>query len=223
MKLLKIIFGLEILLLCSLFAGQNDDVNGKDIAVWITKDTPYLYTYHKGQKIKVGRIQDSDNRLSDDYAKTSRACPPFCIHPTNVTKDVQTIGEVELIDFMKKKVSTVKGVIIDARLKSWFELETIPSAVNIPYPIMESGNKKVIEKVFKILGMRLDSKGKWDFSKAKELVAFDNGVWCDQSTRLIKGMIKNGYPAKKIFSYRDGFQGWKLLGLTTVIQKENKK
>jgi len=33
-------------------------------------------------KVTVQRIQDTNNRLTDDYAKTSRPCPPFCIQPT---------------------------------------------------------------------------------------------------------------------------------------------
>ena len=52
--------------------------------VKITKDIPYLYTYDSGKKIKIQRIQDSNNKLTDDYTKTSRPCPPFCIQPTKI-------------------------------------------------------------------------------------------------------------------------------------------
>ena len=194
-----------------------------DVLVKITPDIPYLYVTHMGQKVKIGRIQDTTNRLTDDYTKTSRACPPFCIHPTKVNEKVKTIAEVEMAHFLKEKVNSGKGVVIDARLKSWYELETIPSAINIPFPVMESGTKKTAEKVFRLLGMQVRKDGSWDFSKAKELAVFCNGVWCDQSHRLIDGMLKYGYPAEKIAYYRSGFQGWKLLGLTTVVQKENVK
>ncbi len=199
----------------TLFAG-----NDEHILVKITPDIPYLYVHHMGQKIKVARIQDTTNRLTDDYTKTSRPCPPFCIHPIHVNKKVKTIGEVELTHFMKEKVNSGKGIVIDARLPSWYELETIPSAINIPYPVMESGDRKIAEKIFKKLGMQVKKDGTWDFSHAKELAVFCNGVWCDQSHRLIDGMLKYGYPPEKIAYYRDGFQGWKLLGLTTVVKKE---
>ncbi len=211
------------MLTAGLLAGSLQAAEESEVLVKITEDIPYLYVNHMGQKVKVARIQDTTNRLTDDYTKTSRACPPFCIHPTKVNPKIQTIAEVELTHFLKEKVNSGKGLVIDARLKSWYELETIPSAVNIPYPVMESGDKKTAQKVFRLLGMKIKKDGTWDFSGAKELAVFCNGVWCDQSHRLIEGLLKYGYPAEKIYYYRSGFQGWKLLGLTTVVQKENVK
>jgi len=208
-------------LLLSVLTGNS--YAEEEVLVKITEDIPYLYVNHMGQKIKVARIQDTNNRLTDDYTKTSRACPPFCIHPTNVNDKIQTIAEVEMVRFLKEKVPSKKGLVIDARLKSWYELETIPSAINIPYPVMESGDKSVAKRVFTLLGMKVAKDGTWDFSDAKELAVFCNGVWCDQSHRFINGVLQYGYPAEKIYYYRSGFQGWKLLGLTTVVQKENVK
>jgi len=111
--------------------------------------------------------------------------------------------------------------LIDARLKSWYEAETIPGAVNIPFKIVNSKNKKVIDELFTLLGVKIKADGSYDFSNAKELAVFCNGVWCGQSPHFIRGIIKHGYPAGKIYYYRSGFQGWKLLGLTTVIHKAN--
>ncbi len=215
MRIVNVII-MGLLFAGSLFAKEN-------VVVKITPDIPYLYVNHMGQKVKVARIQDTTHRLTDDYTKTSRECPPFCIHPTKVAEGVDTIAEVEMVRFMKEKVATKKGVVIDARLKSWYELETIPSALNIPYPVMETADRKRARKLFSFLGMKVDKSGKWDFTQAKELAVFCNGVWCDQSHRLINGLLKFGYPAKKIHYYRSGFQGWKLLGLTTVVQKEIKR
>ena len=67
--------------------------------------------------------------------------------------------------------------------------------------------------------MRIKSNGSYDFNEAKYIAAFCSGLWCEQSTRFIKGIIKHGYPANKIYWYRDGLQAWKLLGLTTVVHK----
>ena len=214
-KATKSIFALLLLPLLA-----SADTAQQDVVVKITKDIPWLTVNHMGEKIKVARIQDTTHRLTDDYTKTSRPCPPFCIHPTKVHPDVKTIAEVEMVHFLKEKVSTGKGVLIDARLKSWYELETIPSAINIPFPVMENADKRVAEQIFRALGMQTEKDGKWNFRHAKELAIFCNGVWCDQSHRLIDGLLKFGYPASKINYYRDGFQGWKLLGLTTVVQKE---
>ena len=203
---------LLLFLTISLFA--NDET-----LVKIAPDTPYIMVEHNGVKVKIARIQDVDNRLSDDYTKTSRECPPFCIHPTSAEDGVETIAELEFINYMKQKDT----LIIDSRLKSWYELETIPSAINIPYTILESSDKKSALKLFTALGAKMKKGGKVDFKNAKTLVLFCNGVWCDQSPKLIKAMVKFGYPKEKLKYYRSGFQGWKLLGLTTVVQKENKK
>jgi len=174
----------------------------EDVTVKITNDIPFIVTKDSGQQIKVERIQDTNNRLTDDYTKTSRA---------------------EIISFMENQVENNTGVIIDARLKSWYELESIPSAINIPFPVLENASKAKAEKIFKILGMKIKNDGSWDFSKAKELAIFDNGLWCEQGKRFINGLIKHNYPKNKLLHYRSGFQGWKILGLTTIIRKEIKK
>jgi hypothetical protein len=197
--------------------------NTEHLIVKLTDTLPYAYTIDSGKKIKIERVQDTSNRLTDDYTKTSRPCPPFCIQPTKVHPDIKNIAELEIIQFMKDKVAKNRGVIIDARLKSWFELETIPSAINIPFPVMQNADKKKAELIFKILGMKVEKDGTWNFEKAKELAVFCNGVWCEQSAHFISGMLKYNYPTSKLNYYRSGFQGWKLLGLTTIVHKEIKK
>lgn len=211
------------LLILPLFASLLLAGTAEKVTVKINKDIPYIYTTDSGKKVKIERIQDIDNRLTDDYTKTSRPCPPFCIQPTKIDPDIKNIEALELIHFIKDKVAKNKGIIIDARLKSWFELETIPSAINIPFPIMQNASKEKAKKIFTLLGMKVKPDGSWDFSKAKELAVFCNGVWCEQSSHFMSGLLKYNYPKDKVFYYRSGFQGWKLLGLTTIVHKEIKK
>jgi len=210
----------KLLLLLPFFASF---LLAENITVKITKDIPYVYTTDSGKTVKVERIQDTSYRLTDDYTKTSRPCPPFCVQPTHVFPGIKTVGELEILKFMQTEVAHSTGVIIDARLKSWFELETIPSAINIPFPIMQNATKQKAKKIFTLLGMTIDSDGTWNFSKAKHLMVFCNGVWCGQSHHLISGLLKYHYPKDKIQYYRAGFQGWKLLGLTSIVHKEIKK
>ena len=200
-----------------------ENLKDKDLVVKITEDIPYITTINSGKKIIVKRIQDTNNRLTDDYSKTSRPCPPFCIQPTKVADGVKNIAELELLSFMQNEVPTGKGVVVDARLKSWFDIETIPSAINIPFPVIQNASREKAKKIFQILGMKVKANGDWDFSNAKKLAVFCNGIWCGQSGHFIHGMIAHGYPRDKILYYRGGFQGWKLLGLTTVVHKEIKK
>ena len=191
-----------------------------DYLVGITTKLSHIITNDSGQKIKIERIQDVENVLTDDFTKTSRQCPPFCIQPTKVDKRVANIGELELLSFINTKISSHKGILIDTRLKSWFELETIPSSINLPFSVVEDANKKKIGMIFRILGMKIKSDNSWDFSNAKELAIFDNGAWCAQASHFVPNMLKHGYPADKILYYRAGLQGWKLVGLTTLVHKE---
>ena len=64
-----------------------------------------------------------------------------------------------------------------------------------------------------------EQEGLWNYSNAKTLVLFFNGMWCGQSPRNIKTLLKFGYPASKIKWYRGGMQNWETLGLSTVKPK----
>jgi rhodanese-related sulfurtransferase len=188
--------------------------------VKITEDIPYVEVNHQGVMVKITRVQDTENRLVDDFSKTSRPCPPFCIHPMQAAPGVRTIGELELLDFLKNHATSEDGLLVDARMPEWYESETIPGSVNIPFVIFTKLTTKR-GRILELLGAVKDKSGKYDFTNAKELSLFCNGPWCDQSPRAIKGLIKVGYPPEKIAYYRGGMQLWKLFGLTTVLPKRN--
>ncbi len=207
----RVLITLLLVLSGILFSNEN-------ILVKITKDIPYINIDDNGVNVKIKRIQDTANRLTDDFAKTSRPCPPHCI-PSIKIDGVKTIGELELIDFIKNKVYKKKGILVDARLKGAYRLETIPGAINIPFSVIEVNSKKITNSLFKALGAKVKNDGSYDFSNAKDLAIFCSGLWCKASVKLIKGLIKKGYPKDKIVWYRDGLQAWKLLGLTTVVHK----
>ncbi len=189
------------------------------LLVNLNENIASVSTTDQGQKIKIIRIQDSKHTLTDDFAKTSRECPPYCIQPSKIHKDISNIGEVELFRFISSEVNTNKGILVDTRLKSWFEIESIPSAINIPYTSVVNFSKENMKKLFVTLGKKELSNGRWDFSNAKNLVIFDNGAWCAQAQYFVDALLKHGYPTNKILYYRAGLQGWKLMGLTTVVHK----
>ncbi len=206
---MKKIFFLIVTIIFPLFAEFTQ--------VKITQDIPYINVKISGSNVKIHRINDTANMLTDDFTKTSRVCPPFCVQPIRPVEGVKNIEELELIDFIKNKVEKHKGILIDARTPKWYKAETIPSAVNIPFTITKSEDKKIIQKLFTLFGAKVKDNGELDFSNAKDLALFCNGIWCAQSPTFIKNIVKHGYPKEKIFYYRSGMQGWKLLGLTTVI------
>ena len=190
-----------------------------NLLVSLSDEVSSVNTTDQGHKIKIIRIQDSAHKLTDDFSKTSRECPPYCIQPTKINKDITNIGELELLQFIEKEVNTNNGILVDTRLKSWFELESIPSSINIPYTVVANFSKAHMKKLFVTLGKKEKDDGSWDFSSAKKLVIFDNGAWCSQAQHFVDALLKYKYPTDKILYYRSGLQGWKLMGLTTVVHK----
>jgi rhodanese-related sulfurtransferase len=185
----------------------------------ITADLPSVDVMHGDQKVTIMRNQDQKNTLNPDFAKTSRKCPPFCIQPGELATGVDTIGELEVLHYLKKMSDGDKSIlVIDSRTPDWVEKGTIPGAVNIPWDKLNIGKSDPIT-VQDILEKQLGAKqqdGFWDFSGAKTLVMFCNGPWCGQSPTNIKGLLKIGYPADKIKWYRGGMQDWEVLGMSTV-------
>ncbi len=201
----------------------------------LTKSRPYVLITVNGKEIRIQRDQDTEHKITGFYAKTSRPCPPFCIHPMRVTLGVETVGEVEIFDFMTSELRRERGVLIDARTPEWYEKRTIPGAVNIPFTVfaqpdpsnpdflrlMEEMNVKkrngssLMDSLKNLFGGNVDT-GEWDFRHAKKLLLFCNGSWCDQSPRAIQGLIKIGYPPVKLKYYRGGMNAWEMFGLTTI-------
>ncbi|MBI6628579.1 rhodanese-like domain-containing protein [Pontibaca salina] len=153
--------------------------------------------------VEIGRIQDPTNEISGEWARTSRACPPFCIQPMTPAPGVTTIGELELLDMLEDPDT----IVVDSRTPDWFTQGTIPGAINIPYT-------DAAEQL-NLLGCELDFEG-FLCDEAKPVALFCNGPWCGQSPTAARAMIAAGFPAEKIHYYRGGMQVWRLLGLTVT-------
>ena len=175
-----------------------------ETAVGITKDMPTATAETESGPVEIGRIQDTENEVTGEWARTSRPCPNFCIQPMTPADGVTTIGELELIEFLQDPDS----VVIDSRTSDWFAGGTIPGAINIPYSF-------VLDELGQ-LGCEPDFDG-WDCDGAKRVALFCNGIWCGQSPTAIRNMIKAGYPAERIHYYRGGMQVWRLLGLSVTV------
>lgn len=188
------------------------------ITVRLTSDMPYADIKHKGNDIRIKRIQNEHNKLTGNFSKTSRACPPYCIAPIEAAPNVKTVGELEIIEFLQQSNHAETGLLIDARLAKFYEVETIPGAVNIPFILFSN---PTINELAPLLGVIKQKDGTYDFSHVKALYLFCNGPWCEQSPRAIKALINFGYPAQKLYYYRGGMQLWKLFSLTTVLPKPN--
>ena len=186
----------------------------------ITGDIESVTVKHGDKDVKIMRNQNQKNTVNPAFAKTSRKCPPFCIQPATLGPGVETIAELELLDYLKRKSEGDDSIlVIDSRTSAWVAKGTIPGAINIPWTSFNQSKGADPISIGGILQERfnaLNLEGLWDFSEARTLVMFCNGMWCGQTPDNIRSLLGFGYPANKIKWYRGGMQSWELLGLTTA-------
>lgn len=228
---------IKILLMTLLIFASNPLFAEARKPVGITPDIMSVTIKIDGKDVDVKRNQDNDNTIKPAFAKTSRACPPFCIQPMSLGNGVETIGEVEVVNYIKKMSKGDQSImLIDSRTPEWLVRGTIPGAINVPWtelvPAKGATTEGIVNILSKHFGVKLAKdkdiddadeaivEGKaasaFDYSKAKTLVMFCNGMWCGQSPASIKILVKYGYPVDKIKYFRGGMQTWELLGFSTI-------
>lgn len=168
-----------------------------------------------GRTFTIARNQDTTARVPDDYALTSRACPPACIQPMSAGAGVATFGELEVIKFLENIVTEGNGLLIDARPTNDFASGAIPGAVNIPHVTVEETNR-YRNDILRALGAQDAPFDSFTFDNAMALVIYADGPWSRDAVHAIKSLLDAGYPPEKLSFYRGGMQSWVQLGLTTV-------
>ena len=208
-------------ILMILFVGVIHSTNANEkFSVQITADIAKVTVKHQGKDVVIQRNQNSKNTIHPDYALTSRECPPFCIRPMKLAEGVETIAELEVLEYLKKLSAGDSSIlVIDSRTPSWVKKGTIPGSINIPWTelsLSAGGNSlTIVDILTEKFGVK-NQDDLFDYSNAKTLVMFCNGMWCGQSPKNIMTLLKLGYPAEKIKWYRGGMQDWHILGLTTI-------
>ena len=186
----------------------------------ITPEIESVTVKHGDKNVTIMRNQNQKNTVNPAFAKTSRKCPPFCIQPSTLAPGVETIGEIELLEYLRRIVEGDESVlVIDSRTSDWVAKGTIPGAINIPWTSLDPARGADPISIGEILEERLKAQnleGLWNFSRAKTLVLFCNGMWCGETPNNIKNLLSFGYPAHKLKWYRGGMQDWEILGLTTA-------
>jgi len=186
----------------------------------ITPDIESVTVRHGNEQVPIMRNQNQKNTVNPAFAKTSRKCPPFCIQPAKLAPGVETIAEIEVLDYLKRMSEGDDSiVVVDSRTPDWVAKGTIPGAINIPWTQLDPSRGadpisigEILEGTFNALNL----EGLWNFRNARTVVMFCNGMWCGQSPNNIDNLLGFGYPAHKIKWYRGGMQNWEILGLTTV-------
>ncbi len=220
-----------------LAAGLSHPTYAQDKPVGITPDLMSVTVTHNGQPVEIMRNQDNANTISEAFSKTSRPCPPFCIQPIKIAEGVETLGEIEVLDYAARMEGGDTSILlVDSRTPDWVAKGTIPGAVNIPWTLLtpsQGATTEVITNTMKEQFNVVAAEGVdfieiddaiannragdvFNYDNAKTLVLFCNGMWCGQSPASIDTLLKFGYPAEKIKWYRDGMQGWEVLGFNTA-------
>ncbi|WP_418180254.1 rhodanese-like domain-containing protein [Aliarcobacter lanthieri] len=138
------------------------------------------------------------------------------IAPMKAAENIDTYGELEVLEFIEKAKKDKNLLFIDSRTENWYNHQTIPSAINVPYLYTKKSQyPDEFEEALEIFGVEIKD-GKYDFTNAKTLLMFCNGAWCGQSPEAMKELISIGYPQEKMKWYRGGLQSWLSLGLTTI-------
>ncbi|MGN7611184.1 rhodanese-like domain-containing protein [Magnetococcales bacterium HHB-1] len=205
--------------LISLILSIPDISYSSGLDVRITKEVEKLVVRHGNQMVTIKRNQNLNATIQPPFSRVSRKCPPFCIQPMQAAPGVQTVGELEVINFMRSKMQDGSGLIVDARTPDWYARGTIPGSINIPYTDLNASlgaEDFAVESAFTLFGAKETEDQGWNFSEAKTLILWCNGPWCGQSPTAIRGLIKLGYPKEKLLYYRGGMQLWQIHGLTTI-------
>jgi rhodanese-related sulfurtransferase len=192
--------------------------------VGITANLPYVDVVHEGKPFRIQRDQDNDAEVDPAYAFTSRPCPPYCVQPMQLAPGVETIGELELLDYLQRASQRDGNVlVIDSRDDEWLlRSGIIPGAVHVPWTRLHPAHSdaQAIAEIVEMQFGAAQSRPMWNFENARTLVFYCNGAWCGQSPTNIRQLLAIGYPAQKLKWYRGGMQAWKNLGLPTAPVKK---
>jgi hypothetical protein len=106
------------------------------------------------------REQDTEAIVDPRYAKTSLSYPPFCIQPISIALGVETIGEIEVLDYLAKIHAGNNGIlVIDSHTPDWSTKGTIPGAKNIPWtklnPKLGATTEGIMKVILEQFGVRL--------------------------------------------------------------------
>jgi rhodanese-related sulfurtransferase len=199
--------------------------DGSTKLVDIYRDIPDECKIDMAMKTKLIWGGNYANKIVSKDCKASFVTTVGKISPMKLHKDIETYGELEVLEFLKN-MSSVKEqkskdmIFVDSRAVKWYNHRTIPSAVNIPFIYFRDSKRyqKEFEASLRLLGV-VKVGNRYNFSKAKEVLMFCNGAWCGQSPTMIRVLLKIGYPPKKIKWYRGGMQSWLGLSMSSTKSK----
>ena len=168
----------------------------------ITPDLTDLTVSIKGQSLAIARAGDDP----------AIQCPPDCVQPMQAAPGGQTLGALEVIGFLRAKVATEHGRVLDVRLPAEFAATHLPGAINVPFATLAAENP-YRDDILQALGASKTAAG-LNFGAAPLLVVYATGPGNDLAARAVRALVEGGYPIDKILYFRGGLQEWQQFGLT---------
>lgn len=141
-------------------------------------------------------------------------CPPDCVQPMQASPGGQTLGALEVIGFLRAKVATDAGRVLDVRLPAEFAAAHLPGAINVPLATLAAENP-YRDDILQALGASKTAAG-LDFSAAPLLVIYASGPGNDLAANGVRALVEAGYPVDKVLYFRGGLQEWQQFGLTVL-------
>jgi rhodanese-related sulfurtransferase len=230
-------FILSSLLICAALFPLDCMAGAEDVA--ITAEKPFAVLNDGNGLIRIDR-NAIDGAHDTQSLASYRPCPPFCVSPMRVAVGVETVGELEVIEFMESNYLSGKGVIVDLRTPDAYAKGTIPGSINLPSGAFEQpGDNSELKYYLEKLGVRargevgtvvraLEKLGmfdgdrktdQWDFTASRDVLLWCDDTLCEESPRTIRALVSLGYPPEKLFYYRGGMRMWQSLGLTTIVPR----
>ncbi len=181
---------------------------------WIKKGMKEFTVKLDDRTCTIGRNQTKGNKIHPKYETTHRGKP----QPIQLDPKIETLGELEFINWMMKAEKDDSIMIVDTRTEGWHSDLRIPCTINVPYTQLNDDKDLAMIAVMDEFGAEEKDDGTLDFTNAKTIVGYCNGYWCGQTPGMFinaKYSLKNlGYPLEKLKYYRGGMQAWTSLGMS---------
>lgn len=149
-------------------------------------------------------VQTADGPVTITRKMTGCAKNGGTVQPVIPAPGITPVGENEILAALQ---DTPNSLVVDMRETSDRVKGTIPGSVGIPYTEVASRLNE--------LGCKREGTA-WNCSTAKKVYAFCNGPVCPQSPMAMAAMLRDGFPAEKIYYYRGGMLDWDALGFTVI-------
>jgi rhodanese-related sulfurtransferase len=167
-----------------------------------------------GETCTIARDQDKEAVIHPSYARTAQGWP----QAISLGNGIETLGELEFIDYMQAAENDDSIIVIDTRTENWHANLRIPCTINVPYTLLNDDKDIAIFTALDYFGVDENDEGSLNFDNAKTIVGYCNGYWCAQTPAMFLNakysLINLGYPGEKLKYYRGGMQAWTSFGLS---------